>query len=1052
MAKTPAAKTVKQLQAEAKAAGLKGYSKLKKSELEALLASSAKGSPAPAPPAPKPQAPKPQAVKTTPKKVEPLPKLPADGFKADGTLALTGQSYNPGPTLAGSTKPRLYATADGDQVVVKGGGAKGQNVAEHAAQRVYRTIDSGNSLNSRLIDGKLVNDFLSTGQTTGQMSAADLKKHGVAKHLRKQTAADALLANWDVKGLAGDNVMVTSDGRVVKIDAGGTFDFRAQGAKKKYGSIPEELFSLRGKNGQLQKDWATANNADYQRLYQDGIGGIVAKSKQLLNDVKGLPKDVQKAFADRLQVYKAISDFANGTRKLSNGKTLNQAIEEGLIDWQTFDFKVGQAIQSLAKNPSLMKGGSIYDVSSVTLATSLDIGPPPKVAPPKVASPPPAKTASTKKTTGKGSNAPEPDLFDQMFGTDRKWVDYKQPKTAKDYMDFDTNNLKYMSKDQLQAFKSGAMKMQLRKDTPIFEGNQIYDKALDAETFLLFIKNGGKPQIAPVKTPKLKTQEQKDFDLVHKYLGLETVHWHKKTDQGKAIAVNAALKKQAKARANTDPEMPGFKAPKTPVDYLKFADADLTKLSMKQLETMKVFGNNTMLSGGQTKQVMQAVAAKTKAVQQELANKQSAMFNKTGVAVTPKKVSAQQLEGTQILNPKLSQKVKQDFVDKWGNGSQKGIFPNLKAGTSYHDSVLKSAAANEKAFYQGKGLLEAHLKTLSTAQLQIVAKKVGIKFPEGTPTTSELLKSIYIAEYTGQNYQLLSDVAQLPSEYINSLAPGSIKKKPKAGQSETDLNSSPTGGVTPEGMLPPTKGKFNPLKDSIAKQEKIRGTSTHITPIWKTEVGSYVDNQRSPKVIEAVGEALKKAGHAGDSRTVEMTLRALESYTGGGYKAQKAALMEIHRPDLYKGLPKAHKDRVNSTSLGDAELVQKAIEALPMFRGQEVMRGMSFPSGRARAEFLRKYANGEGIGSMDSYSTARNTAEGFDSGPNAIVMHVETPQGAVSVKGMSQVGGENEVLFTRHTRFRVKKMAWDSRGYREADPSDVGGGDKKQLHVWLEEI
>ena len=978
--------------------------------------------------------------------------MPADGFKADGTLALTGQSYNPGPTLAGSTKPRLYATADGDQVVVKGGGAKGQNVAEHAAQRVYKTIDSGNSLNSRLIDGKLVNDFLSTGQTTGQMSAADLKKHGVAKHLRKQTAADALLANWDVKGLAGDNVMVTSDGRVVKIDAGGTFDFRAQGAKKKYGSIPEELFSLRGKNGQLQKDWATANNADYQRLYQDGIGGIVAKSKQLLNDVKGLPKDVQKAFADRLQVYKAISDFANGTRKLSNGKTLNQAIEEGLIDWQTFDFKVGQAIQSLAKNPSLMKGGSIYDVSSVTLATSLDIGPPPKVAPPKVASPPPAKKASTKKTTGKGSNAPEPDLFDQMFGTDRKWVDYKQPKTAKDYMDFDTNNLKYMSKDQLQAFKSGAMKMQLRKDTPIFEGNQIYDKGLDAETFLLFIKNGGKPQIAPVKTPKLKTQQQKDFDLVHKYLGLETVHWDKKTDQGKAIAVNAALKKQAKARANTDPEMPGFKAPKTPVDYLKFADADLTKLSMKQLETMKVFGNNTMLSGGQTKQVMQAVAAKTKAVQQELANKQSAMFNKTGVAVTPKKVSAQQLEGTQILNPKLSQKVKQDFVDKWGNGSQKGIFPNLKAGTSYHDSVLKSAAANEKAFYQGKGLLEAHLKTLSTAQLQIVAKKVGIKFPEGTPTTRELLKSIYIAEYTGQNYQLLSDVAQLPSEYINSLAPGSIKKTPKAGFSETDLNSSPTGGVTPEGMLPPTKGKFDPLKDSIAKQEKIRGTSTHITPIWKTEVGSYVDNQRSPRVIEAVGEALKKAGHAGDSRTVEMTLRALESYTGGGYKAQKAALMEIHRPDLYKGLPKAHKDRVNSTSLGDAELVQKAIEALPMFRGQEVMRGMSFPSGRARAEFLRKYANGEGIGSMDSYSTARNTAEGFDSGPNAIVMHVETPQGAVSVKGMSQVGGENEVLFTRHTRFKVKKMAWDSRGYREADPSDVGGGDKKQLHVWLEEI
>ena len=55
---------------------------------------------------------------------------------------------------------------------------------------------------------------------------------------------DVLLANWDVVGTANDNLLKTSDGKVVRLDAGGTFDYRAQGANKPYTSIPTEITTL----------------------------------------------------------------------------------------------------------------------------------------------------------------------------------------------------------------------------------------------------------------------------------------------------------------------------------------------------------------------------------------------------------------------------------------------------------------------------------------------------------------------------------------------------------------------------------------------------------------------------------------------------------------------------------------------------------------------------------------------------------------------------------------------------------------------------------------
>lgn len=55
---------------------------------------------------------------------------------------------------------------------------------------------------------------------------------------------DVLLANWDVVGAGYDNMLKTPDGTIIRLDAGGTFDYRAQGKNKPYTTIPTEITTL----------------------------------------------------------------------------------------------------------------------------------------------------------------------------------------------------------------------------------------------------------------------------------------------------------------------------------------------------------------------------------------------------------------------------------------------------------------------------------------------------------------------------------------------------------------------------------------------------------------------------------------------------------------------------------------------------------------------------------------------------------------------------------------------------------------------------------------
>ena len=75
--------------------------------------------------------------------------------------------------------------------------------------------------------------------------------------LRAGLDVDAMLGNWDVIGMGGDNILVDKDGEPWRIDNGGALGFRAQGARKADADWkdgwPNELFTIAG----------SANNAPY---------------------------------------------------------------------------------------------------------------------------------------------------------------------------------------------------------------------------------------------------------------------------------------------------------------------------------------------------------------------------------------------------------------------------------------------------------------------------------------------------------------------------------------------------------------------------------------------------------------------------------------------------------------------------------------------------------------------------------------------------------------------------------------------------------------------
>ena len=93
------------------------------------------------------------------------------------------------------------------------------------------------------------------------MTIDNMKEH---PDVRENFVVDAWLANWDVIGLSGDNIVLGPDGKAYRIDAGGSLLFRAQGKPKWFPPFVEEHKTLldKGKNPNSAKVFEGLTNEE----------------------------------------------------------------------------------------------------------------------------------------------------------------------------------------------------------------------------------------------------------------------------------------------------------------------------------------------------------------------------------------------------------------------------------------------------------------------------------------------------------------------------------------------------------------------------------------------------------------------------------------------------------------------------------------------------------------------------------------------------------------------------------------------------------------------
>jgi hypothetical protein len=123
-----------------------------------------------------------------------------------------------------------------------------------------------------------------------------------------------------------------------------------------------------------------------------------------------------------------------------------------------------------------------------------------------------------------------------------------------------------------------------------------------------------------------------------------------------------------------------------------------------------------------------------------------------------------------------------------------------------------------------------------------------------------------------------------------------------------------------------------------------------------------------------------------------------------------------------RDLTKAELSKVESTT----KSINRYLEKMPSFDGV-VHRGMSFDSKEDRDAFVSKISGGYSLEAMSSFSSSKNTAKEFASQSGSGVLFTVKNKSGVSIKRLSEVEEENEVLVPKDTRYRIvgkpKKVA-----------------------------
>ncbi|MBB5081367.1 phage minor capsid protein [Nonomuraea endophytica] len=202
----------------------------------------------------------------------------------------------------GSNPGGMFEDENGNRWYVKTQQSETHAANEVASARLYRAagirtpdvrrgsgapgLPDGPQTASRVVEGK-------------QVTAKELR--GPA---REGFGADAWLANWDTAGLTFDNMLLSPDGSVTRIDTGGSMLFRAQGGPKgdKFGNTVPEWRTLRHRKQapQAEKLFGGLTPVEQEKALERIEQVTPAEIRRIISE-SGLDKDV----ADRLIARRA---------------------------------------------------------------------------------------------------------------------------------------------------------------------------------------------------------------------------------------------------------------------------------------------------------------------------------------------------------------------------------------------------------------------------------------------------------------------------------------------------------------------------------------------------------------------------------------------------------------------------------------------------------------------------------------------------------------------------------------------------------------------------
>jgi hypothetical protein len=109
---------------------------------------------------------------------------------------------------------------------------KGQIIEEYIADSIYSTLGFPTPFSQIYNKGEYKTSVFVPGKDLNCFPQDSKEYEQIKEEVKKGYVLDCFLANWDVIGTARDNIRLGVDGKVYRIDNGGSLRYRARGAVK----------------------------------------------------------------------------------------------------------------------------------------------------------------------------------------------------------------------------------------------------------------------------------------------------------------------------------------------------------------------------------------------------------------------------------------------------------------------------------------------------------------------------------------------------------------------------------------------------------------------------------------------------------------------------------------------------------------------------------------------------------------------------------------------------------------------------------------------------